>query len=66
MRSTWLCSRNDLIANGAVLLAAALVAYFETPWPDLMVGVGIAILFLRTATVVVRESLAALRTQGAG
>ena len=57
LRSTWLCSRNDLIANGAVLAAAALVAWSESIWPDVVVGVGIAGLFLRTADSVLRESL---------
>jgi len=57
LRSTWLCSRNDLIANCAVLVAAALVAFFASAWPDILVGVGIAALFLRTAASVLRESL---------
>jgi cation diffusion facilitator family transporter len=57
LRSTWLCSRNDLFANGAVLVAAALVAWSGSLWPDLIVGAGIAILFLRTAITVLRESL---------
>jgi cation diffusion facilitator family transporter len=56
LRSTWLCSRNDLIANGAVLTAAGLVAWSGSGWPDIFVGLGIAILFLRTAAVVLRES----------
>ncbi|MCP3985289.1 MAG: cation transporter [bacterium] len=57
LRSTWLCSKNDLIANGAVLVAAGLVAWFESLWPDVIVGIAIAILFLRTAVRVLRESL---------
>lgn len=60
LRSTWLCSRNDLIANAAVLVAAAGVAWSGSLWPDLAVGVGIAALFLRTAASVLRESLAEL------
>ncbi len=56
LRSTWLCSRNDLIANTAVLVAAAGVARFQSLWPDVIVGVAIALLFLRTALVVLRES----------
>ena len=60
LRSTWLCSRNDLIANGAVLVAAALVAWSGSLWPDLVVGAGIAVLFLRTAGSVLRESITEL------
>lgn len=69
LRSTWLCSRNDLIANGAVLAAAVLVAWSESLWPDVIVGVGIAGLFLRTAASVIRESrteLARAPLEGAG
>ena len=57
LRSTWLCSRNDLVANGAVLVAAVLVAWSGSFWPDFVVGVSIAALFLRTAQSVLRESL---------
>lgn len=60
LRSTWLCSRNDLVANSAVLVAAGLVAELQSVWPDLLVGVGIALLFLRTALAVLRESGAEL------
>ena len=60
LRSTWLCSRNDQIANGAVLAAAVLVAWSGSRWPDIVVGLGIAILFLRTAAVVLREAFAEL------
>lgn len=60
LRSTWLCSRNDLIANVAVLVAAAAVAWSGSPWPDFVAGAGIAALFLRTAGSVLRESLSEL------
>jgi len=60
LRSTWLCSRNDLIANGAVLVAAAGVAWSGSFWPDFVVGAAIALLFLRTASLVLRESFTEL------
>jgi len=56
MRSTWLCSRNDLIANTSVLGAAALVMLTGTLWPDVLVGVGIALLFLHSARQVLTEA----------
>ena len=49
MRSVWLCSRNDIIANTSVLLAALGVWLTNSQWPDLLVGLGIAVLFLRSA-----------------
>ena len=64
MRSTWLCSRNDIIANVAVLVAAAAVGIFNTAWPDMLVGAAIAALFLRSALTVLTESVAELRSLG--
>lgn len=60
MRSTWLCSRNDIIANVSVLIAAVLVAVTNTLWPDIIVGLIITALFLKTAVTVIRESHAEL------
>jgi cation diffusion facilitator family transporter len=57
MRSTWLCSRNDIVANVSVLVAAGGVAYFRSIWPDVLVGGIIAALFLRTALTVLSESI---------
>jgi cation diffusion facilitator family transporter len=61
MRSTWLCSRNDVIANLTVLLAAAGVWFMQSMWPDVLVGTVIAALFLRSAFHVTGESLKALK-----
>ena len=66
LRSTWLCSRNDLVANAAVLLAAGLVAVTGSVWPDVLIGAGIATLFLRTAGSVLRDSLGALARARSG
>ncbi|BAU47438.1 cation transporter [Sulfurifustis variabilis] len=61
MRSVWLCSRNDILANVAVIVAAALVYASRSVWPDVVVGLGIAILFLRSATGVTVDASRALR-----
>ncbi|MFN8370386.1 MAG: cation diffusion facilitator family transporter [Bacteriovoracaceae bacterium] len=60
MRSTWLCSRNDAIANVGIILAAFSVAYFKSKYPDLILGIVIAILVLKSSYTVIRESLIAL------
>lgn len=61
MRSTWLCSRNDIIANGCVILAAALVSYTKLGWPDVVVGTLIAALFLKSAFGILRASISELK-----
>jgi len=61
MRSTWLCSRNDIIANVSVLFAAIGVKISSSGWPDIVVGAAIAALFLKSALTVLAESFAELR-----
>lgn len=61
MSSVWLCSRNDVISNSGVLVAAYLVYATQTIWPDVLVGVFIACLFLRTSLHVITAARAQLR-----
>jgi cation diffusion facilitator family transporter len=56
MRSVWLCSRNDIIANTSVLMAAGAIWLTGSQWPDLFVGVGIAALFLHSSLRVVQDA----------
>lgn len=65
MRSVWMCSRNDLVANSLVIVAAIAVGITGSPWPDVAVGAVICALFLRSALVVTQEAMSALRTSTA-
>jgi Co/Zn/Cd efflux system component len=56
MRSTFECSRNDVLSNIGVLLAAAGVALTGAGWPDILVGAMVAALFLRSAISLLREA----------
>ena len=62
IRSVWLCSRNDSIGNVAVIIAGLLVAYFSSAWPDLIVAVLLATLFLRSAWAIISQAREELRT----
>ncbi len=61
MSSVWLCSRNDIMANVAVLFAAVGVWLTHSGWPDILVGLALAALFLRSALFVLRGALTELR-----
>jgi Co/Zn/Cd efflux system component len=59
MHSTWVCSRNDILANAGVILSGAGIAIFGSIWPDVVVSLAIVALFLRSA----RNVLAAARLE---
>ena len=64
MRSVWLCTRNDAIANVAVIAAASGVWASATTWPDLVIGIGIAVLALTSSVAVLRQATGELRAAG--
>ena len=64
MSSVWECSRNDIASNLAVLVAAGAVWLTQSGWPDLVVGITLACLFLRSAIGVSASALRELRDGG--
>ena len=61
VRSVWLCSRNDAIGNVTVIIAAGLVWLLATPWPDLVVALGMAGLFFQSANRILQQAWAERR-----
>ncbi len=60
MSSVYQCSRNDIVSNLSVFLAAVLVWATESGWPDLVVGFCLALVLLRSAFGVTRSAIAHL------
>ncbi len=56
MSSVWLCSRNDIIANTSVLVAAGLVFLTDSIIPDLAVGFLLTFVFAKSAGKVLTQS----------
>lgn len=61
MASTFECSRNDVISNCGVLAAAVLVAWLASPWPDIVIGSAMALLFVRSALRMIADAAPQLR-----
>jgi Co/Zn/Cd efflux system component len=61
MRSAWICTRNDVVGNLAVLLAALGVFGTGAGWPDLVVASTMAALALQGAAIVIKQSVGELR-----
>ncbi len=62
MRAVWLFSRNDAIGNAAVVVAAGLVAWLDAAWPDLVVALCIAGLFLHSSWSIISDARSDLNT----
>lgn len=61
LRATWLCSRNDMVANLGVIVAAVWVSILQQGWPDLLIGLVIALFVLQSALGIIKASVKALR-----
>jgi Co/Zn/Cd efflux system component len=61
MRSAWICTRNDVLGNFAVLLAAAGVFGTGTGWPDVIVATIMAALAIQGASLIIRQAVGELR-----
>ncbi len=64
MRSAWICTRNDVLGNIAVLLAALGVFGTGAGWPDVVVAAVMAFLALQGATTVIIRATTELRSTG--
>jgi cation diffusion facilitator family transporter len=62
MRSVWICSRNDIISNILIIIAAFLVQIWQSPWPDIWVGIMITALFVYSGFFILKEAFAELRS----
>ncbi len=60
--SVWLCTRNDVFVNLAVIAAGAAVWASATHWPDIAVAAVIAFLGLSSATRIIRQALGEMRS----
>ncbi|MFQ3219978.1 MAG: Co/Zn/Cd efflux system component, partial [Paraglaciecola sp.] len=63
MRASWICSRNDMIANVGVILSAALVVWLDSAIPDLVIATIIALVIVQSSLKIVKESIIMLKTE---
>lgn len=63
MKSVWICTRNDVIGNIAVIIAAGGVVATSSRWPDLIVASGMGLLALFSAKEVIKDANRELQSQ---
>lgn len=62
MRASWIFSKNDVIANTGVILAGILVWLFDNRWPDIVIGILIAIVILKGAKHIIKDAKQELKS----
>ena len=63
MRASWIFSKNDVIANLGVICSGALVAWLDSPWPDLVIGLVIVMLVVRGGVYIIKDASGEKETQ---
>jgi Co/Zn/Cd efflux system component len=66
MRSVWLCTRNDMLGNAALLLAASGVLVTGRGWPDALIALGMAGLALTGASQIILQAASERRGPSPG
>jgi cation diffusion facilitator family transporter len=56
MRASWIFSTNDVLANLGVIISGALVAFFGSRYPDLIVGSVIALIVIRGGFTILKDA----------
>lgn len=57
MKSVWICSRNDILVNISVFITAILVYIFQSRWPDVIVGLALALVLIHSSFEVLKLSI---------
>ncbi|MEO7468698.1 MAG: cation transporter [Sphingobium limneticum] len=61
MRAATTFSFNDFISNGGILIAGVLVWWLGTNWPDLLVGVGTALIAIKGGIEILQDARSEIR-----
>lgn len=56
MKSVWICSRNDILVNVSVIITAILIYYFNSQWPDVVVGLSLSVILFYSACHIIMLS----------
>ncbi|AIT82369.1 MULTISPECIES: cation transporter [Sphingomonadaceae] len=64
LRAATTFSLNDFISNGGILIAGGLVLWFETNWPDLIVGFLTALIAMKGGVEILADARAESRRKG--
>lgn len=56
IRASWIFTRSDVVANSGVIMAAVLVHFSQSRWPDLVVGAGISLFVLYGGILILSDA----------
>lgn len=66
LRASWIFSTNDVIANSGVIASGVLVWLTASRWPDLVIGLIIAVVVIRGGVKIIQEARQSLASSAGG
>jgi len=61
LKASWICSRNDMLANIGILISAFLVGRLNSAWPDWLIGGVIATIVIHSSLAIIREAKSSMK-----
>jgi Co/Zn/Cd efflux system component len=61
LKASWICSRNDMLANIGIIISAVLVGQFDKAWPDWVIGSVIAGIVIHSSIAIISEARASIK-----
>ncbi|MCP4374265.1 MAG: cation transporter [Deltaproteobacteria bacterium] len=65
MRASWIFSKNDVIANLGIIFGSALVYLLDSRYPDLIIGMAISIIVIRSGMQILKGVRIEIKSQQA-
>ena len=61
LKASWICSRNDMLANIGIIISAVLVGQFDKAWPDWVIGSVIAGIVIHSSIAIISEARTSIK-----
>ncbi|PKH88057.1 cation transporter [Colwellia sp. Bg11-28] len=62
LKASWICTRNDMLANIGIIISAVLVGQFDAAWPDWVIGSVIAGIVIHSSLAIINEAKVSIQS----
>ena len=56
LQASWIFTSNDMLVNAAIALSGLAVILFNSPYPDLIIGLGVVVIVVRSGFEILEKA----------